>query len=254
MRPTSARLAFGAVVAFLAAAGSPFAGWLAALGAGLLTPTAAIALPRWPLSLIALVGGALGLGIFGSLGGEEVREHGPEELCEPTGRGRGFGLALGWRRRQRRCLDGRFLRCLGWRLLAHIQGIGVEAGLGQLVTRHRALGLGGIVADALDLVVRRLQLHRRDDDDVGRRALLDVGDFPALLVQEVGRDVQRHAGAHDGTALLERLLLEHAQDRQRQGFDAADPALTVAPRADLRGEFVERWTQPLPRHLEQTEA
>ena len=102
--------------------------------------------------------------------------------------------------------------------------------------------------------MRGLQLHRRDDDDVRGRALLDVGDFPALLVQEVRGDVERHPGADDGTALLQRLLLQDAQDRQAQGFDVADAALAVASRADLRGQLVERGTQPLAGHLQEAES
>ena len=141
---------------------------------------------------------------------------------------------------------------LRWRVVRH-HGLGGLGG-GQLVARHAALDLRGVVADAFDLEVGRFQVRRGNDHQVRFGALFDVRHVAALLVEQIRGDSQRHAGANDGTALLERLLLDDAQDRQRQGLDVADAALAEAARADFGGEVVERRAQPLPRHFHQAEA
>ncbi len=49
------------------------------------------------------------------------------------------------------------------------------------------------------------------------------------------------------------MLLDQAQDRQRQRFDAANTAVAIAARADDLGRFTQRRTQSLARQLEQAE-
>ncbi|MCG3170314.1 MAG: hypothetical protein CALGDGBN_01853 [Pseudomonadales bacterium] len=85
-------------------------------------------------------------------------------------------------------------------------------------------------------------------------ALLDVDDRAALLVQQVGRDLDRHDGADLRAAILAGFLLDQTQHRQRERLGIADRALAGAARADHRTGLLERGTQPLARHFHQAEA
>ena len=162
------------------------------------------------------------------------------------------GLRSWLRARQRRRLHRRPLRGLGRGVVGGGR-LGRGRG-GELVARHAAFDFRGVVADAFDFEVRRVHFRRRHDDQVGGRALFDRRHVAALLVQQVGGDGKRHAGADDGAALLQRFLLDHAQNGERQGLDVADASLPQAARADLRGEVLQRRSQPLARHFHQPEA
>ena len=76
----------------------------------------------------------------------------------------------------------------------------------------------------------------------------------ALLVHEVGRDVDRQLRDDLRGAVLARLLADQAQHRERQRLDAADHAHAAAARADDVGRLADRRPQALARQLEQAEA
>jgi hypothetical protein len=60
---------------------------------------------------------------------------------------------------------------------------------GQLVARLIRRQLGGVLsADALDSVVRCLEILIRQQQDLNALALLDLQDAPALFVEQEGGD------------------------------------------------------------------
>ncbi|EXJ14961.1 hypothetical protein D779_2016 [Imhoffiella purpurea] len=126
---------------------------------------------------------------------------------------------------------------------------------GQIVAGLDLGLLGGVLGtNALDLIVGRLHVLVRQQQDLDLLAVLDVEDGAALLVEQEGRDAHRQLGQDALGVVLHRLLFEDAQDRQCQGLDAADGAAALAARADLLARLAERGTQTLARHLQQPEA
>ena len=107
---------------------------------------------------------------------------------------------------------------------------------------------------ALDLVVRRLQMDVRNQDDIDLEACLDGMDVGAFLVQQEGGDVNRHLRVNGGAVLLHRLFLDDAQDVQGGGFGAADVASAVAARAGDVAAFTQARAQALTRQFHQAEA
>ena len=110
-----------------------------------------------------------------------------------------------------------------------------------------------IVADALHFVLRGFHVHVGDDDDMGLGTPLDVRHLGALLIEQEGRDVQRHQRPDLGAALLQGLLLDDAQDGEGQRFDVLYAALAAAPRTDFSGQLLQGGAQPLARHLHEAE-
>ena len=111
-----------------------------------------------------------------------------------------------------------------------------------------------VVLEALQPVVRGLDRLVRDQHDLDLQAGFEGGDLGALLVEQVGGDLDRHLGVDGGAVLLHRLLLQHPQHVQGRGFDVADHAGAVAARAGDVGAFVEGRAQALARQLHQAEA
>ncbi len=70
-------------------------------------------------------------------------------------------------------------------------------------------------------------------------------EFGALLVEQIGRNVDRHLRVHRAGVFLHRFLLQDAQDVQRRRFNAANVAGAVAARAGDMAAFGERRAQPL---------
>ena len=133
--------------------------------------------------------------------------------------------------------------------------------MGDQLARQAAVvaGLAGflahlVVADTRDFVVRGLQLLVSDDHDRRVVALFDLGHRATLLVEQVVGDLARHLHQHLPGVLFHRVLFGHAQDRQRQRFDAAHAAMAVATWAHQLAGFAQRRAQALAAHLEQAEA
>ena len=135
------------------------------------------------------------------------------------------------------------------------RGLGLLRLLDHLVARRHVLHLVQlVVAQALHLVVRRLEVRVRHHHDVDLEARLELLDLAALLVQQEGGDVDRHLAVHGAGVFLHRLFLHDPQHVQRGRFGAADEAGAAAARAvDVRG-LLERGLQPLARKLHQAEA
>ena len=110
-----------------------------------------------------------------------------------------------------------------------------------------------LLAHPLHVVVR--QGHRRigHQDDLHARALLDVEDLLALLVEEEGGDLDREPRDDAARQVLHRFFFDDPQYRQGKGLRTADVAAPVAGRARPQARFPERRTQPLARHLEEPE-
>ena len=108
--------------------------------------------------------------------------------------------------------------------------------------------------DALELVVRGVQMLVRDQDHGDAVAVLDLEHFAALLVQQEGGDVDRHLHVDRGRVLLHGLFLDDAQDLQGRGFGVADVAGARAARAGHVRAFRQRRTQALARQFHQAEA
>ena len=107
--------------------------------------------------------------------------------------------------------------------------------------------------EALELVMRRVERLVRHQQHADALLELDLGDLGALLVEQEARDLDRHLDQHGGRALLERLLLDDAQDLQCRRLGVADMAGAAATRAGDRGAFVQGRAQALAAHLEQAE-
>ena len=85
-------------------------------------------------------------------------------------------------------------------------------------------------------------------------ALLDGANRLAFLVEQERGDLDRQLDHDPPGPILHRLFLDQPQHAQRQRINIADGALPVAARADHVAGFVQRRTQPLPRHFQQTKA
>ena len=118
------------------------------------------------------------------------------------------------------------------------------AGLGQ----HAGRGL-----ELLDREVRGHQCRVRLDAHGQAVTRLDARDMLALGVhQEVG-DGDGRLDQNLARTLAGALVLDRAQDGQRQAVIAADQAGAVAMRTGLRGRFQHAGAQALARHLHQAE-
>ncbi len=84
---------------------------------------------------------------------------------------------------------------------------------------HLVAGLAGhdfraVVTQALHFEVRGFQMLIRQDEDPRAGAQFDLGDGVAFFIEQEGGDLEGHAGADFGGAVLEGFFLDQAQDRQ----------------------------------------
>ena len=153
--------------------------------------------------------------------------------------------------------DGNLLRTLGLVLLA-LQGVRIVGHLGDVLgaveTRRRVFEALVVLTQALDVVVRRLELGVRDEHDGHAVACLKLRDVVALLVEEEGGDVDGNLRVHGARAFLHGLFLKDAQDLQGAAFRVADHADAVAARAGDVAAFGKGRTQALAGELHQAEA
>jgi hypothetical protein len=101
-------------------------------------------------------------------------------------------------------------------------GLGGCAGLGlhlwlRRFFHHLIAGQQGgglvelIVTQPNEAIARRLVMDVGDQDDLHLVPCLDVEDVGALLVEQIGADVYWGLDVDGGGILLDRLLLQHAQ-------------------------------------------
>jgi hypothetical protein len=100
-------------------------------------------------------------------------------------------------------------------------------------------------ADSLDLEVWRFQMDIRQQKHVHVLPLLDLENGPAFLVEQEGGYVHGKLCEDALGVLLHRLFLDDSKDGKRQGFDAADRALTLAARTDQLAGLAEGRPQTL---------
>ena len=153
--------------------------------------------------------------------------------------------------------DRHLLRTLGLVLLA-LQGVRIVGHLGDVLgaveARRRVFEALVVLTQALDVVVRRLELGVRDEHDGHAVAGLKLRDVVALLVEEEGGDVDGNLSVHGARAFLHGFFLKDAQDLQGAAFRVADHADAVAARAGDVAAFGKGRTQALAGELHQAEA
>ena len=110
------------------------------------------------------------------------------------------------------------------------------------------------MAQADDLVLRRLEVAVGDQHQADLVAQLDLGDVVTLLIEQEGGDIHRDLAVQGAGVVLHGLLFEDAQDVQGRGFGAADVAGAVAARAGDVAGLGEGRAQALAGQLEQAEA
>ncbi|SOE48391.1 hypothetical protein ODI_R1411 [Orrella dioscoreae] len=135
------------------------------------------------------------------------------------------------------------------RLPGHVGG----GRLGQLEACLGFFQARIVVAQALDVVVRGLEVLVGDQHDVDLQAGFHLGDVGALFVQQEGGHFDRHLGVDRRGVFLHGLFLDQAQDVQGAGFRVADHAGAVAARAGDVRALVQRRTQALARQFHQAE-
>ncbi len=144
------------------------------------------------------------------------------------------------------------------------RGRNVQLGLGQGQHRQLARGaalvarLAGFLAQLVftqagNRVMRRVQLLIGNDDDRRIVPLLDFAQCTALFVEQEVGNLHRGLDQHLPGVFLHRMFFGHADDRQRQRFNAAHPPLAFAARADQLAGFAQARTQALAAHFHQAE-
>ncbi len=110
------------------------------------------------------------------------------------------------------------------------------------------------MTQALELVMRRVEVLVRDQHDVDLEARLDLVDFRALFVQQEGGHFHRHLAMNCRGVFLHRFFLNDPQHLQRGRFGVANVTRAVTTRACHMAALGARRTQPLTRQFHQTEA
>ena len=134
--------------------------------------------------------------------------------------------------------------------------LGFRRLLDQLIAGRQRLHLVQVVvAQALDRVVRRLEMDVRHQQHVDLDARLDRVNLGALLVQQEGRDVDRHL--RDAPRAVFSFIASSC--RMRRMCSAVDSVPRMWPVPWQRGQVMcaglaERRAQPLARQLHQAEA
>ena len=109
------------------------------------------------------------------------------------------------------------------------------------------------VRPTLDLVRRRRQRRLRFDVDIDAAPVFDRRQLGALVIENVERNLRRHAQRDRLQLLALAIFLDRAQYAQRHRADRTNDAAAFAVRAGDRGPFDHARTQALARHFEQAE-
>ncbi len=103
-----------------------------------------------------------------------------------------------------------------------------------------------VIPQPRDRVPRRLHVLVRNNDELRLALVLECAQPFALLVEEIGGDVDRYLHDYARCPVLAQFLTDESQHRQRQRLDTADVADAHAPRAyDVAG-LAQRRPQTLP--------
>jgi hypothetical protein len=93
--------------------------------------------------------------------------------------------------------------------------------------------------EAIKLVVGRLEVAVRNHHDFDLESRLKLGDFGTLLIQQVGRHVNRNLRPDCSAVVLHGLFLNDAQYMQGRRLGVANDSSTVAARAGDVRAFVQ---------------
>ena len=96
-----------------------------------------------------------------------------------------------------------------------------------------------VVAQALHFEVRRFQVIVRQNYDASTGAQFNFGDRVAFFVEQECGNRDWYLGAYFGSTVLQGFFFDQAQNCQRQRFNVADDALTVAAWADDAAAFTQ---------------
>jgi len=107
-----------------------------------------------------------------------------------------------------------------------------------------------VVTQTRNGVVRRFQMHVRNQHHADFQAGFDGEQFGAFFVQEESGDIDRHLCVHGAGVVLHGFFLNDAQDVQRGRFNATDKAGAMATRAGDVAGFFQRRLQTLAREFE----
>ena len=110
------------------------------------------------------------------------------------------------------------------------------------------------LAHTLDLVARQHHRWIGHQDDLRAGSLFDIDHALTLFVEEKRGDFERQPSDDSARLVLHRLFFDDAEDRQREGLRIADVTTTVARGARPQARISERRTQPLARHLQESES
>ena len=159
--------------------------------------------------------------------------------------GGGWSAAIG-----QHALDDRLLP-VGALVAAARHGLAFFDFLDQLVAGFHVFQARVVVFKAFQLVVRGIERLVGHHHHVDALLELNLGDLDALLVEQEAGDLHRHLHQNCGSAVLERLFLNDAQNLQRRRFGVADMARTTTARAGYRSAFVQGRAQALAAHFQQ---
>jgi hypothetical protein len=96
-----------------------------------------------------------------------------------------------------------------------------------------------VITQSLDGIFRRLHVRVRHHDQLGFALVLESAQPFALLVEQVGGDIDRHLHDDSRGAILTHFLADEPKYRERERFDAADAADAHASWADDVTGFAE---------------
>ena len=162
-----------------------------------------------------------------------------------------LGLNHGSRRLGQDALDHRLLLRLA--LFAACEPDFFFGFIDHLVAGLQVLQARVVLAQALQAVIRRVQVFVRHEQHGDALLEFDLRDFGALLVEQEAGHFHWHLHMHGGRVVLHRLFLHHAQDLQRARLRVADVAGAVAARAGDVRAFAQRRAQALAAQLQQAE-
>ena len=158
-----------------------------------------------------------------------------------NGAGSGLGCHAFSTRRGFWCVWGRLIgrNAFHNRLGTHRLGLGRCARLGdriinrlvhQLVTWHGDVEFFRIVAQALDLIIGRFQMHIGNQQHIHLEAHFDGVNILTFFIQQECGDINRHLCMNCSGVFFHRLFLNDAQDMQCGRRGAANMADTMATR------------------------
>ena len=87
------------------------------------------------------------------------------------------------------------------------------------------------MAQALNMMMWRLKVTVRNQDQVNFETRFNLGDVSTFLIEQEGRNIHRYLRVNGRSVFLHGFFLQQTQDLQRTGFGITDHTCTIATRA-----------------------